>query len=251
VNAVLLASIGREAHEPEANWEEAMTEMAEAARQAYRSLVYETPGFLEYLHQATPIDEIGSLLIGSRPTWRETREFESLRAIPWVFSWVQSRVLLPAWYGVGTALRSYADRSGAHRQHLTDMYRRWEFFAAIIDNAQMALAKADMPIAGLYAELVEDAGLRERVFGRIQAEYELASNTITAITGQRAVLDNEPELQRSIRLRNPYVDPLNYLQVELLRRLRTMDRSDEPYDSTMAAILMTINAVADGMKNTG
>ncbi len=251
VNAVLVASIGREAREPEAGWEEAMTEMADVGRQAYRSLVYETPGFLEYLHQATPIDEIGSLLIGSRPAWRETHEFESLRAIPWVFSWVQSRVLLPAWYGVGRALYSYADRSDAHRQRLADMYGRWEFFAAVIDNAQMALAKADMPIAGLYADLVEDEGLRERIFGRIQVEYELAGSTIKAITGQRDVLDNEPELQRSIRLRNPYVDPLNYLQVELLRRLRSMEAGDESYEATMATILMTINAVAAGMKNTG
>jgi phosphoenolpyruvate carboxylase len=251
VNAVLRASIGREAHEPEADWEEAMTEMAEGARKTYRSLVYETPGFLEYLHQATPINEIGALLIGSRPSWRASRDFENLRAIPWVFSWVQSRVLLPAWYGLGTALRTYADQAGAHREHLTDMYRRWEFFAAVIDNAQMALAKADMPIAGLYADLVGDAGLRERIFGRIQAEYGLAARMIADITDQEAVLDNEPGLQRSIRLRNPYVDTLNYVQVELLRRLRSMGPDDEAYDPTMATILLTINAVADGMKNTG
>lgn len=251
VNAVLRASIGQEAHEPEADWGEAMTEMAEQARRAYRSLVYETPGFLEYFHQATPINEIGSLLVGSRPAWRSTGDFENLRAIPWVFSWVQSRVMLPAWYGLGTALRTYADQSSAHRERLMDMYRRWEFFAAVIDNAQMALAKADMPIARLYADLVEEADLRKRIFGRIRAEYRLAGRMITAITGQRAVLDNEPELKRSIRLRNPYVDPLNYLQVELLRRLRSMDRNDETYNATMATILLTINGVADGMKNTG
>ncbi len=251
VNAVLRASIGREAHEPEPEWEEAMTEMAERARRAYCSLVYETPGFLEYFHQATPIDEIGSLLIGSRPAWREAGDFENLRAIPWVFSWVQSRVLLPAWYGLGTALGTYGAQSGGQRERLADMYRRWEFFAAAIDNAQMALAKADMPIAALYADLVQDASLRQRIFGRIRNEYRLARRMITSITSQRAVLDNEPGLQRSIRLRNPYVDPLNYLQVELLRRLRSMDPNDEACKETMATILMTINAVADGMKNTG
>jgi phosphoenolpyruvate carboxylase len=164
---------------------------------------------------------------------------------------MQSRVLLPGWFGVGSALHAYVERSPAHRERLTALYRDWDFFATVIDNAQMALAKADMPIARLYASLVRDPALRDAVLGRIEAEHELAGRMVVAITGQKSLLDNQPGLQRSIRLRNPYVDPLNYVQVELLRRLRSLDEDDPQRSEIAAAVLRTINGVAAAMKNTG
>jgi len=251
VNAVLRASVPHPAPPLPNQWESALTELAECARRSYRELVYETPGFEDYFCEATPIDEIVSLEIGSRPARRHEGGIDSLRAIPWVFAWMQSRVLLPGWYGLGTALHSYAERSPACRKRLADMYRRWDFFATVIDNAQMALAKADMPIARLYAELVQDAALRDKVFGRIEAEHELAVRMVVAITGQESLLDSDPELQRSIPLRNPYVDPLNYIQVELLRRLRSLDEADPEREEIAAAAVRTINGVAAAMKNTG
>jgi phosphoenolpyruvate carboxylase len=251
VNAVLRASAPHLDSTVPAEWETALSELADSAYRAYRALVYQTPGFEDYFRQATPIDEIVSLQIGSRPARRHEGGIETLRAIPWVFAWMQSRVLLPGWYGLGTALRTYAQRSSAHRDQLVTMYRDWPFFATVIDNAQMALAKADMPIAQLYAGLVRDADLREDVFGSIAAEHELARHMVVAVTGRRSVLDNQPELQRSIRRRNPYVDPLNYIQVELLRRLRSLDEDDPQREDIAAAVLRTINGVAAAMKNTG
>jgi phosphoenolpyruvate carboxylase len=251
VNAVLRASAPHAVSTVSVDWVSALAELADSAYRTYRALVYETPGFEDYFRQATPIDEIVSLQIGSRPARRQEGGIETLRAIPWVFAWMQSRVLLPGWYGLGTALHTYAERSPAHRKRLAAMYRGWAFFATVIDNAQMALAKADMPIARLYAGLVRDAALRNAVFGRIEAEHELAGRMVVAITGQQSVLDNQPELQRSIRLRNPYVDPLNYIQVELLRRLRSLDGDDPQRGEIAAAVLRTINGVAAAMKNTG
>jgi phosphoenolpyruvate carboxylase len=251
VNAVLRASAPHLVSPVPEEWESALAELADTAYRAYRELVYETPGFEDYFHEATPIDEIVSLQIGSRPARRHDGGIETLRAIPWVFAWMQSRVLLPGWFGVGSALHDYAERSPAHRERLTALYRDWDFFASVIDNAQMALAKADMPIARLYASLVRDGALRDAVFGRIQAEHELAGRMVVAITGQGSLLDNQPGLQRSIRLRNPYVDPLNYVQVELLRRLRSLDEDDPRRGEIAAAVLRTINGVAAAMKNTG
>jgi phosphoenolpyruvate carboxylase len=251
VNAVLQASMPHQRRSLEPQWEEAMEEMAETAGHAYRALVYDTPGFLDYFYQATPIDEISVLMVGSRPARREAGDFRALRAIPWVFAWTQCRALLPGWYGLGTALRSYADRSAECLGRLREMYQGWDFFATVIDNAQMVLAKADMPVARLYADLVEDAGLREAIFTRLEDEHRLTREMVLAITGQEELLESEPSLQRSIRLRNPYVDPLNYLQVELLRRLRRLAEGDPTYEETLAAILHTISGVASAMKNTG
>jgi phosphoenolpyruvate carboxylase len=251
VNAVLRASLGRREGAVPPDWEAAMNELAEVSHRAYRALVYETPDFQDYFRQATPIEEISSMLVGSRPTRRAEADFEALRAIPWVFAWVQSRVLLPGWYGLGSALRAYVDAAAANLNRLSTMYRQWDFFATVIDNAQMALAKADMSIARLYSELVDDVELREQIFGRIVAEHRLACEMIVAITGQKAVLDNEPALQRSIRLRNPYVDPLNYIQIGLLRRLRALRAGDSTFEETYSLILETVNGVASAMKNTG
>ena len=251
VNAVLRASAPHPTTPVPDEWESAMTKLAESSHDSYRELIHQTPGFEEYFRQATPIDDIVSLEIGSRPALRHEGGIEALRAIPWVFAWMQSRVLLPGWYGLGTALHSFAERSPAHRERLAAMYRGWDFFATVIDNAQMALAKADMPIARLYAGLVTDAALRDDIFGRIEAEHDLAGRMVVAITGQESLLDSQPGLQRSVRLRNPYVDPLNYVQVELLRRLRSLDEADPARDGIAAAVLRTINGVAAAMKNTG
>ncbi len=250
-NAVLLASLGRREGPVDTAWAAALRDLSEASYHAYRDLVYETAEFQDYFRQATPIEEISSMFVGSRPARRTKGDFEALRAIPWVFSWVQSRVLLPGWYGLGSAMREYADASPENPDRLAAMYREWDFFATVIDNAQMALAKADMSIARLYSELVADVELRERIFGRIAAEHCLACEMIVAITGQSAVLDNQPELQRSIRLRNPYVDPLNYIQAELLRRFRALKPGDPSADEIYSLILQTVSGVASAMKNTG
>jgi phosphoenolpyruvate carboxylase len=228
-------------------WREAMDRMSDAAYAAYRALVHQDPEFLAFWRAATPIDEIGGLKLGSRPAYRrQTRSVADLRAIPWVFSWMQSRFVLPGWYGLGAALESRAGEDGL----LRDMYRGWPFFQTLIDNAQQSLAKADMSIAEQYASLVQDAGLRGRVFGRIRAEHDRACREICRVTGQAALLDNEPVLRRSIQLRNPYVDPLNYIQVEMIRRLRAGPGAEDE-ESLRAVIELTINGVSSGLRNTG
>jgi phosphoenolpyruvate carboxylase len=240
---------------PEA-WRDCMDRMAAAGLAAYRVLVYEDPDFLAFWQAATPINDIGALKLGSRPAYRwQARDMADLRAIPWVFSWMQSRFVLPGWYGLGAALESAAKEEDL----LCDMYRGWPFFQTLIDNAQQSLTKADMGIAEQYASLVEDQAIGDRIFGLIRAEYDRTCRAICRITGQAALLDNEPVLQRSIQLRNPYVDPLNYLQIEMLRRLRrrlsapdgTADHLPDDEESLRAVIELTINGVSSGLRNTG
>lgn len=242
---------------PEA-WVHTMEHLAEVGFRAYRQLVYETPGFLTFWKQATPIDEISELKVGSRPAFRrQTRSVEDLRAIPWVFSWMQSRFVLPGWYGLGSALSTGLAQGEAARECLRQMYREWSFFRTMIDNAQQSLAKADMGIASLYATLVEDEALRERIFTQIKAEFDRTCEAVLTITGQSAILDNEPVLQSSIRLRNPYVDPLNYIQVEMLHRLRALQRANpsgshaEEIKVLRRVVELTINGVSAGLRNTG
>ncbi|MCS6774466.1 MAG: phosphoenolpyruvate carboxylase, partial [Thermoflexales bacterium] len=242
---------------PEA-WVHTMEHLAEVGFRAYRQLVYETPGFLAFWKQATPIDEISELKVGSRPAFRrQTRSVEDLRAIPWVFSWMQSRFVLPGWYGLGSALSTGLAQGEAARECLRQMYREWSFFRTMIDNAQQSLAKADMGIASLYATLVEDEALRERIFTQIKAEFDRTCEAVLTITGQSAILDNEPVLQSSIRLRNPYVDPLNYIQVEMLHRLRALQRANpsgshaEEIKVLRRVVELTINGVSAGLRNTG
>jgi phosphoenolpyruvate carboxylase len=251
VNAVLLASSPGEGVRPRSEWRAALDDLAEVSYRAYRSLVYETPEFLEFWQQATPIHEINDLRIGSRPAKRSRGSiFTGLRAIPWGFSWMQSRYVLPSWFGLGTALAHYGD--DVRLSLLQEMYREWPFFQTVIDNAQVSLGKADMGIARLYAGLVEDGAIRERIFGQILGEFERAVEWILHITGQNAILDNEPILQRSIVRRNPYVDPLNFIQVSLLRRYRALDDpGSEEGQRLFQVIALTINGVASGLKNTG
>ena len=227
-------------------FEELLELMAGRSREVYRDLVYRHPGFEDFFEQATPIEEIARLRLGSRPTRRSrSQRIEELRAIPWVFSWTQTRIILPGWYGLGSALAQARDEAGL--AVLQEMDRDWPFFAALLSNAEMALAKADLTIGESYVGLVDDEALREAIWAPIRAEYERTCELVLAVTGQARLLDRTPVLQRSIERRNPYVDPLSVIQVELLRRLRR----DGPSAELARAILLTINGIAGGLRNTG
>jgi phosphoenolpyruvate carboxylase len=230
-------------------YREVMEELSGAGFKAYRDLVYETPGFVTFFRTATPITEIADLHVGSRPAARRKSEkIEDLRAIPWVFSWSLARIMLPGWYGFGTAVEQLIARRGERAMAvLQEMYRDWPFFQALLSNMDMVLAKADIHIASRYAALVADQELRNRIFGRIQEELQRATNCLLAITGQRELLESNPLLARSFRNRSPYIDPLNHLQVESLRRFRAGEQSDE----VKRAILLTINGIAAGLRNSG
>ncbi|HLF25049.1 MAG TPA: phosphoenolpyruvate carboxylase [Anaerolineae bacterium] len=251
VNAVLLASATDIQQTPPAivpAWREAMQAMSNSAHAAYRALVYETPGFIDYWRAATPLDEISRLRIGSRPTSRRSGEpqVEHIRAIPWVFSWMQSRFNLPGWYGLGTAL------AGGAASIQRAMYTEWPFFRALLDNAEMSLLKADMGIAVLYSGLVPDRAFARTLFDRIHAEYDRSVQAILDITGHSQLMDVDPVIQRSVQLRNPYVDPLNYIQVEMLRRLRALpDPDSDAAQALREVIVLTINGIAAGLRNTG
>ena len=255
VHSVLMASIPERYHaqrRPRREWRETMDELAAISYWAYRQLIYETPALLTYWSQATPMNEINQMRIGSRPARRSAQAtFDSLRAIPWGFSWMQSRHVLPGWYGVGQALSTFGN-TPEKRTLLQVMYRDWSFFQVVIDNAQLSLAKADMGIGRLYAGLVDDEKVRNEIFGTIEQAFELACQWVMIITGQRELLENDPVLKRSVRQRNPYVDPLNFIQVSLLRRLRAMPNPDTPEgQELLQAIFLTINGIASGLKNTG
>jgi len=225
-----------------------MEELSALAFRAYRALVKETPGFLEYFRASTPIAEIADLNIGSRPAVRRsTARLEDLRAIPWVFSWSQCRLMLPGWYGFGAAVEQWLARPGAALAELRAMHERWAFFRSVLSNMDMVLAKTDLAIASRYAELVPDAALRSRVFGEISTEWHRTRRALAAITGNDELLADNPTLARSIRNRFPYLDPLNHLQVELLRRYRAGDTDER----TKRAIHLTINGVAAGLRNSG
>ncbi len=174
-----------------------------------------------------------------------------MRAIPWVFAWTQSRYLLPAWYAAGTALNEYVDGSEQKLATLKQMYENFPFFRSLIDNLQMALAKADLIIAREYASMIKDEEIRTRIFGLIEQEYKLTSEMILKISGQQEILDNVPVIQESIRLRNPYVDPLSYLQVQLVQELRELRSKDEDDTELLREVLLTINGIAAGLRNTG
>ncbi len=255
IHAVLLASAPTHYNAlPAAKpaWRQAMAELAQSSYQAYRRLVYETPALLIYWQQATPIHELSQMQIGSRPAKRsQTLSVESLRAIPWGFSWMQSRHVLPGWYGVGHALASFAT-SPAALALLQEMYAEWPFFQVLIDNAQLSLAQADLSVASLYRDLVEDEAVRQEIWQEIESAYQQTSQMILRVTQQKALLDHDPILQTSVRRRNPYVDPLNFIQVSLLRRLRQMpDRESEEAKALLHTIFLTINGIASGLKNTG
>ena len=232
-----------------AEWEQIAESLAEMSRRQYRRLVYETPGFLRYFLQATPIDLIERLWLGSRHSRRtRSRSIEELRAIPWVFAWTQSRHCLPAWYGLGSALETFVRRFPHRREILRAMYQRWPFFAALIDNAEVSLAKTDLEIAGRYAALVRPPRLRNLVFGQICAEYHRTRRHVLDVCSRPTLLAQNPVLAESLRLRNPYVDPLNFLQLHFLNRWRRQ-RGDP--EELMRVLRMTAAGIAFGMKATG
>jgi phosphoenolpyruvate carboxylase len=255
VHSVLMASVPEQyeaLRQPRVEWRSAMDELAGISHRAYRKLIYETPALLTYWEQATPIHEISQMYMGSRPARRTAKAtFDSLRAIPWGFSWMQSRHVLPGWYGIGTALSTFGGTL-ERRELLQEMYRDWSFFQVVIDNAQVSLAKADMDIGRLYAGLVEDEAVRTEIFGEIEAEFDLTHKWLLNVSGQHELLEKDPVLRRSVLRRNPYVDPLNFIQVSLLRRLRALpDEDSDERKELLEAIFLTINGIASGLKNTG
>lgn len=232
-----------------AAWKRLLDEASTRSFQAYRALVFGDVQFLEYFRQATPIDEVGKLNIGSRPSKRgQSMAIEDLRAIPWVFSWTQSRHLLPAWYGFGEAMEAVLGMDAENLVAFQTMYQTWPFFQTLIDNLQMALAKADMLVAREYAALAGPVG--DRLFATIEREYERSRKMVLAITEFEDLLDNRAVIQASIQLRNPYVDPLSFLQVRLLRQLRESD-DDAVREDLLRDTLLTINGIAAGLRNTG
>jgi phosphoenolpyruvate carboxylase len=251
MNAALLATSKLQQREVKREWCEIMHTLAETSFQAYRAYVYETPGFLNYWQQATPINELSSMQIGSRPAKRKAGGFESIRAIPWVFSWMQSRAIIPSWYGVGYALEAFCKSRPDGLDVLRTMYDEWLFFETLISNVELDVAKADMGIAALYKDLVNEVDLREKIFAEMQAEHQRATEYICKIVQQEELLENMPVIKRSIERRNPYVDPLNFIQVALLRELRDLQPDTPEQEAVSQAVFSTINGIAAGMKTTG
>jgi phosphoenolpyruvate carboxylase len=270
LNAVLRAGFAPQ-HDAPSEWEHALEQLATIARTHYRALVYEHPDFLPYFRTATPIAEISRLKIGSRPaSRRNSNRIEDLRAIPWVFSWMQSRHTLPGWYGLGFALETFVAGHGlevigdgreaqapapiAHHPSpialLQDMYQNWMFFRSMIDSAQMILGKADLHIAERYADLTPDPALAERIFGLVREEHQRTVDMICQVAQIDSLLDRSPVLQKSIARRNPYIDPMSYVQIDLLRRLRA-DPEGPDHAALEDAILLSISGIAAGLKNTG
>ena len=258
-SATMIASAPRTSSNPadekrRQDWFATAQNAATESRRLYTHLMYEYPGLSEYFHQATPIREIVQMQIGSRPAKRiESDSIEDLRAIPWVFAWMQSRHVLPGWLGVGTALASQMNRKASSKSGniLLQMYRNWPFFKALLDNVQMTLSKADFEIAAHYAELVHPAETGRTIYGALKTEFDKTNSLILKATRQSELLDNNKTLQQSIRLRNPYIDPMSYIQVELLRRLKSEVRKEEERREIESAIFLSINGIAAGLRNTG
>ena len=237
-----------------------MAELADAARSAYRALVHDDPGFAAFFREITPIAELSGIRLGSRPAARGSHSAEApppidaLRAIPWTFAWSQARINLPGWYGLGSALEAYRVAHGeAGLAEIGRLYRTWPFLSSVLDNAEMILAKADMSIARRYASLAQAGGdgRGARRWTMIEAEYHRTVAALLRVTGRDRLLDGAPVLQRSIALRNPYIDSLSELQVRLLARLRTMSPDDPDRDRVLRLVQLTVNGVAAGLQNTG
>lgn len=247
--SVNLSEESEQQHLREKAWEEAMEEISDISLKKYQSLVFEDPDFLTYFTEATPLNEVGELNIGSRPSKRKNRNrFEDLRAIPWVFAWTQSRQLIPAWYAAGSGLESFASKGEENLKLLQRMYEEWPFFRSTIDNLQMALMKADIRTAKEYISLVHDKEIADRIFENIVEEYETTKAVLLKISDDEELLDHSPNIKESVHRRNPYVDPLNFLQVELIKELR---EQEEPNEELLTEVLLTISGIAAGLRNTG
>ncbi len=246
LSAMIEGELLRDPLKLDGEWVKAAEALSQLSFKAYRSLVYEDPDFESYFQQSTPIHEIQDLNIGSRPSSRlaGSTKIHDLRAIPWVFSWTQSRYTLPGWYGFGSAMKHWS----GDIKVLQTMYHKWPFFKAQVDFMEMSAQKADMHIARRYAELVEDKAVRERIFSRIEEEYRWLREGMLRVTGEKETLAHNPTLQTSIKLRNPYVDALSYFQINLLKAWRASGRTAE---DLKRAVLLSINGVANGMRNTG
>ncbi len=245
--ASLLHTEPRHSQEELGRWLAAMDEISGQAYGVYRKLV-ETDGFVEYFTSSTPVEELGSMNIGSRPARRRgaIAGLSSLRAIPWVFGWTQSRQIIPGWFGVGSALR-HAREEGDLGSEVDEMYASWSFFQTLVSNVEMALVKTDMDIAARYVNSLVDSSLHH-IFETIRTEFELTMSEVLRVTGQEKLLDRSPVLQRTLDVRAPYIDPLNYLQISLLQRHRSGQKTDPLQER---ALLLSINGIATGLKNTG
>ena len=251
VHAVLLTSGKRPWHAQArgGEWQQALDVLSRSAEQAYRAFVHDSPAMMDYFNAATPINDISRLNIGSRPARRQaTNNIDDLRAIPWVFAWTQCRAELPGWYAVGTALAAWAGEDEARWALLQTMYEEWPFFRNMIDNTQESMKKADMPIASVYGSLA-DCETCSKVFPLLEHEFDRTEAAILRLTGQCALLDQSPEMQRTIRLRNPYIDPMNFIQVALLRRLRAA--SDDEVEAMHDVVMLSVNGIAAGLRSTG
>jgi phosphoenolpyruvate carboxylase len=263
--AVIQASLLGSGFDDIQPWNEIMEELAIASRKAYRQLIYEQPDFLDFFMSITPIEEISKLQISSRPARRKKgkKDLSTLRAIPWVFSWTQSRFLLPAWYGVGTALQDFLNQEEEENLKLLRyFYLKWPFFKMVISKVEMTLSKVDLQMASHYVHELAKSEDRERfdqVFNQIAQEYYLTRHLVLKINGQERLLDNDPDLQRSVQLRNGTIVPLGFLQVSLLKRLRQYSNQDKAglihfrysKEELLRGALLTINGIAAGMRNTG
>ncbi len=230
------------------SYEAAMDALSSDAFSYYRAKIYDNPDIMPYFEQATPVLELEHAKIGSRPARRgDKKDLADIRAIPWVFGWMQSRHVLPAWFGVGHALEKFANSGPEALATLRGMAREFPFFRDLLKNVEMGMAKVDLSIARRYAELVSDPELRERVFSMIEEEHERTKKMLLRVTGESRLLEDDPVLERSIRLRNPYVDPMSLIQVELMRRKRRGD-AGEGVDEAIAA---TIHGISAGLRNTG
>jgi phosphoenolpyruvate carboxylase len=230
-----------------------MNDLSRLGEEAYRDLTDQAPGFIDYFYEATTVNEIGMLNIGSRPSHRKQsdRSKYSVRAIPWVFGWAQSRHTLPAWYGIGSALERWRGGDPERLALLQTLYRDWPYFRALLSNAQMSLAKAQMQIARQYAAQVKDRVLGEEIYALIQAEYRRTLQQVLSIADSKYLLEESPSLAQSLAWRDPYLDPVNHIQIRLLQHHRAFEAeegSDNPY---LDPLLRSINALAAGMRNTG
>ncbi|MEM1310360.1 MAG: phosphoenolpyruvate carboxylase, partial [Cyanobacteria bacterium P01_H01_bin.153] len=261
--AVIQGSLLHSSVDEIAPWNEIMEELAASSRRHYRDLIYEQADFVDFFHQVTPIEEISQLQISSRPARRKGKKtLDSLRAIPWVFSWTQARYLLPAWYGVGTALKEYLEEDPEERLKLLRyFYQKWPFFKMVVSKVEMTLAKVDLQIAEHYVHELTQPEDQERfhtLFEQISEEFRKTSEIILTITGHRRLLDGDPDLQRSVHLRNGTIVPLGFIQVALLKRLRHyrsaisgVIKSRYSREELLRGALLTINGIAAGMRNTG
>jgi phosphoenolpyruvate carboxylase len=230
-----------------------MDELTRIGETTYRDLIDNTTGLFDYFYDVTPVTEIGLLNIGSRPSHRkqQDRSKTSIRAIPWVFGWAQSRHTLPAWYGLGTALEQWRENDPARLAQLQTMYREWPFFRSLLGNIQMALFKGDMTIAHEYTRLAGDPAIAETIFNKIRDEYNRTLLQVLNVSGQKQLMEENPALGLSMYRRNPYLDPLNNIQITLLSRYRNDSLGKDVRERWLPPLLRSINAISSGMRNTG